>query len=262
MATDYYRSHWVSIEQERLAVYDQIFQWSPRLDPLLAGLDLADGMQVVDYGCGPGWVTIELARRVGPSGRAFGCDLNEAFLRLAGGHGVDEGVADRISWLHVVDDRVPLDDSSVDRVFCKNVLEYVPSIDATLREFRRVLRPGGTMRLVDSDWDMIVIEPVGEERTRELMRYARRAYNDAQAGRHLYGAARRAGFDQIQVGVAASADTEGGIVPVLMNIVGYAKGGGYPEAEAERLLADVNAAKERRELLVLLPQFIITATAA
>lgn len=261
MATDYYRSHWEAIEPERLAVYDQIFQWSPRLDPLLAGLDIAEGMVVVDYGCGPGWVTLEMARRAGASGRAVGCDLNTEFLARAAAHAQESGLAGRVTWHNVTDDRIPLPGGSADRVFCKNVLEYVPSIDAIVAEFRRVLRPGGIMRLVDSDWDMLLIEPIGEERTRELMRHARRAYNDAQAGRHLYGAARRAGFAEVEVAVAATPDTQGGILPVLMNIAGYATGGGYPKEEATRLLADVNAAKDNGELLVMLPQFIITAKA-
>ena len=60
---DYYRSHRVSIEPERLARYDQLLQWMPQMEGLLEGLELAEGQQVIDYGCGPGWVALELARR-------------------------------------------------------------------------------------------------------------------------------------------------------------------------------------------------------
>ncbi|HWO93804.1 MAG TPA: methyltransferase domain-containing protein [Dehalococcoidia bacterium] len=259
--TEYYRSHWVTIEDERLARYDLMFRWGPHLDPLFDGFDVGEGMSVADYGCGPGWVAIEMARRVGPSGRVYGCDLNQTFLSVAAQHGEEAGVADVVEWRHVADDRVPLPDRSVDRVFCKNVLEYVPSIDSTLAEFRRVLKPGGLMRLVDSDWDMIVIEPLGAQRTDELMRYARHAYNDAQAGRHLYGAARRVGFDEVQVRVTVNADTQGNIRVVLSNILGYAVAGGLAEAEAQRMAAEIDAAIERREFMALLPQFIVTAVA-
>jgi len=257
----FYRSHWMEIEPQRLERYDLFFQWTPQLERLLEGLELGDGQCVVDYGCGPGWVALELARRVGATGRVVACDINRDFLALAEQHAAEAGVGERIEWRHIPDDRVPLPDASADRVFCKNVLEYVPSIDETVAEFRRVLKPGGLARLVDSDWDLLVVEPLGAERVAALLAHARHAYNDAQAGRHLYSAARRAGFAEVNVRVGTNADTEGYLRPVLHNIAGYAVVAGYPQAEADRLLADLDRATESRELLILLPQFIVTAVA-
>ena len=51
----------------------------------------------------------------------------------------------------------------MDRLICKNVMEYVPDIDATLAEFRRVVKPGGIAHIIDSDWGMLVVEPLGHE---------------------------------------------------------------------------------------------------
>lgn len=258
---EYYRSHWVAIEPERLARYDALFQWMPQMEPLLEGLALAEGQRVVDYGCGPGWAALELARRIGDTGRVVAGDINEEFLVLGKQHAEEAGLSERIEWCHVTDDRLPVRDGSIDRVFCKNVLEYVPSIEETLGEFRRALKPGGIARLVDSDWDLLMVEPLGSQRVGELLASARHAYNDAQAGRHLYGAAQRAGFTDVHVQVVPFTDTVGLSRIVLLNLIGYAVERGYPQAEGKRMLEDVDRAVERRELLGVLPQFVVTAVA-
>ena len=79
----YYRDHWVEIEPDRLEAYEQRFEWRPQNAPLLEPARLAPGQTVVDYGCGPGGLAVELARRVAPNGRVHGVDLNKAFLERA-----------------------------------------------------------------------------------------------------------------------------------------------------------------------------------
>jgi 2-polyprenyl-3-methyl-5-hydroxy-6-metoxy-1,4-benzoquinol methylase len=259
--SDYYRSHWEEIEPERLRRYDEMLQWGPHMEPLLSGFPLQDGLSALDYGCGPGWVSLELARRVAPSGSVLACDLNADMLEAGRRHAAEAGLDKVIRWAQVTDDRVPAADASLDRVHCKNVLEYVPSIDAVLREFKRVLKPGGVMRLIDSDWGLLTVEPIGAERLGEMMTAASHAYNDAHAGRHLYGAARRAGFQDVKVQVLAGPDTQGRLRPVLQNMAGYAALNGYPREKSDALLADFDAAVQCGEALTLLPQFVVTAVA-
>src|SRR5205085_496582 len=86
------------------------------------------GQAVLDYGCGPGWLAIELARRVGSRGIVHALDLNEIFLERAAGHAAAEGMKDRIRFHHAADDRIPLPDGSVDCAIAKNVLEYAPIV--------------------------------------------------------------------------------------------------------------------------------------
>jgi ubiquinone/menaquinone biosynthesis C-methylase UbiE len=257
----YYRSHWVTIETERLERYDQFFQWQPQMEPMLEGLPLAQARNVVDYGCGPGWVALEIARRA-PRAAVIGCDINADFLDRARRHASESGLEDRVEWHHIEKDEVPVADGAADVVFCKNVLEYVDSMDATLREFHRVLKPGGVARLIDSDWDMMVIEPLGAERVSELWTAAGHAYNDRQAGRHLYGSARRAGFSDVHVRMASICDTEGFFRPMIMSVASYAtEGGGLDSKEGEAFMRDIEAAIERHEYMAVLPQFIVTAVA-
>ena len=77
----YYKDHWVEIEPERIEAYEQMFEWRPQSAPLLEPAALAPGQTVIDYGCGPGGLAVELARRVAPNGRVHGVDLNKLLPR-------------------------------------------------------------------------------------------------------------------------------------------------------------------------------------
>src|SRR5438093_4319142 len=148
----YYRDHWLTIEPDRFEAYDQMFRWRPEMDALLTPAGLASGQTVLDYGCGPGWMAIELARRVGSEGRVHAVDVNDAFLTRAREHAGAEGVVERIDFHRLTDDRIPVRDVSLDCVISKNVFEYVANLHETLLEIRRVLRAGGRLHVIDSDW--------------------------------------------------------------------------------------------------------------
>jgi ubiquinone/menaquinone biosynthesis C-methylase UbiE len=258
----YYRDHWLEVEDERLEAYEQMFQWRPEMAPLLSGAGLAPGQVVVDYGCGPGMLAVELARRVGPEGRVHGVDLNEKFVLRARERAVREGVGAQVTIHHATDDRIPLADASSERVVCKNVLEYVPDLAATLGEFRRVLRPGGLAHAIDSDWGMLVVEPLGPERIGRLFAAASIAYRTPLIGRRLYGAMRSAGFREVKVQVLAAADTRGFLAPVVLHMAHYARASGRLDAhEIDSLQEDLRRALAAGTYLLVLPQFLVTGVA-
>lgn len=258
----YYRDHWLEIEPERLEAYDRMFRWRPEMEPLIAPAGIAAGQLVLDYGCGPGWLAIELARRVTPRGRVHAVDVNDELLARAARHAQDAGFADRISVHRLADDRVPLPDHSVDRVVTKNVLEYVPDLGATLLELRRVLRPHGRLHVIDSDWGMLAVEPLGEARMAELFAAASLAYKTPLIGRKLYGALRAAGFTDVRIEVLASADTRGHFSPIVFNMASYARASGrIDSAKIDRLLEDLESALAQGTYLLVLPQFLVTGTA-
>jgi len=257
----YYRDHWVEIDAERLAAYDQMFRWRPEMEPLIAAAGIESGQSVLDFGCGPGWLAIELARRVGPQGRIHAVDLNEEFLSCAARHAIEEGLADRIAFRRIENDRIPLDDRSVDRAVTKNVLEYVTDLDATLVDLRRVLRPGGRLHVIDSDWGMLAVEPFGPERIAELFAAASLAYKTPLIGRKLYGAMRAAGFADVRIQVVASADTRGHFSPILHNMASYARASGRIEtSKIDALLAELDRALADGTYLLVLPQFLVTGS--
>ncbi len=259
---DYYTRHWREIEDERFARYEQMFVWREDMAALFEPADVKAGHTVLDFGCGPGYVAIEMARRVGATGHVHGVDLNERFIDSATSRAQVAGVADRISFHHVTDGRPPLADASVDRVICKNVLEYVPDAPAQIAELMRVLRPGGKIHLLDSDWAFVVVQPWEPDVVREFFAAAAPAFREPYIGRKLPGLLTDAGFEQIRVRIMAGADREGRLLPVLRNMASYAREfGTLPDERLDDLLSGAEAAIGRGHFLAILPQFVVTATA-
>ncbi len=254
----YYRDHWVEVEDERMARYEAMFEWREGLEALIAPADVQPDQIVVDYGCGPGGLTIELARRVGPKGQVIAVDINQAFLDRTRVLVEQAGLSGRVDARLMEGDQIPVDDGSVDRVICKNVLEYVPDPEATVAEFFRIARPGGVVHVSDSDWGGVVLEPLGERFTR-LMSAASIAFRTPLIARSLYSIFRRTGFAEIDVGILASADTSGSLRGVITNMASYARtSGGIDEPEIRQLLEDVDEALSAGTYLAVLPQFLVT----
>ena len=76
----YYKDHWVEIEPDRLDRYEAQYAWGARGNRLIDGADIRVGHVVADYGCGPGFLSVELARRVGPGGQVLAFDVNADFV--------------------------------------------------------------------------------------------------------------------------------------------------------------------------------------
>ncbi len=257
----YYRDHWLEVEPERLGAYEEMFRWRSQMEPLLLPAALAPGQVVVDYGCGPGQLTVELARRVGEGGRVHAIDLNDLFARRTRERANAEGLGERVVVHRIEKDEVPLPAESADRVICKNVLEYVDDPASTLAQFRAVLRPGGVAHAIDSDWGMLMVEPLGPERVAELFAAARHAYRTPLVGRRLYGLFRTAGFRDVRVQVLAGADTRGHMAPVVLNMAHYARASGrLPAALLDTLVSELRVAVEAGTYLLVLPQFLVTGT--
>jgi ubiquinone/menaquinone biosynthesis C-methylase UbiE len=255
----YYRDHWLDVDPDRVENYEEMFRWRPQLAPLLEPAELAPGQTVIDYGCGPGMLALELARRVGPGGRVYGVDINALFLERARKHAEGEGLADRIELRRIERDEIPLSAESADRLVCKNVLEYVERPDEVVREFYRVLRPGGLAHVIDSDWGMLAIEPLGPERLEPIYQAARIAYRTPLVGRRLYGWMRQAGFRDVRIRVLAGPDTEGRAAPVLLHMAKYARDAATLDpAVIEAFVADVKRSIEAGTYLFILPQFLAT----
>ena len=257
----FYRDHWLEIDPERIEQYEEMFRWRPRMEPLLSGAGIAPGQRIVDFGCGPGMLALELARRVGPEGRVHAVDLNPEFCERTRQNAAREGVAERISVHRASDDRLSLEVASVDRVICKNVLEYVDDPVVTLRDFRRCLAPGGRVHAIDSDWGMLAVEPLGAERIADLFAAASHAYKTPLIGRKLYGLMRAAGFANVRVEVVTGVDTRGTLSPIVFNMAQYARSSGNLEGSVvDCLLDDLKRALKDGSYLLALPQFIVTGS--
>lgn len=257
----YYKDHWVQIEEDRLERYESMFQWRPALAPILEPADIQPGQIVGDYGCGPGFVTIELARRVGPSGHVHSFDINADFAARTRARAEAEGLGDIVTVHHITADGVPLPDDSLDRLIAKNVMVYVDDPAATYLNFKRVVKPGGKVHVADSDFRLTVVDPVPPDEWRALLDAAEHAFRTPTIGRQLYGLARRAGFSEVDVKIVAIPDKHGRMLHFTNNVAGYAREGGQmDEARIARCVEIATKAMEDGDYFAVNPQFLVTAT--
>ncbi len=257
----YYKDHWVEIEPERLERYEAQFILGNRGDRLLAPADIAAGQVVADYGCGPGYLSVELAGRVGPTGHVHAFDINADFVERTRKRVADEGLAERVTVTHLESDMLPLDDDCLDRLVIKNVLVYVDDPLASLREFRRAVRPGGKVHAIDSDFYMAAFDPIDIDDWRHVLDAGIHAFRTPAIGRKMYGIALGAGFSEVAVEVVAVPDFTGRMLSFIINTAGYAREGGrHDEAVVSRVVEVASRAVEEGTFFALNPQFLVTAT--
>jgi SAM-dependent methyltransferase len=126
-------------------------------------LALRPGEDVLDVGSGPGFLAAEMADEVGPDGRVVGVDPSESMLALASRY------APAAEFRAGGALELPFEDASFDVIVSTQVLEYVDDVAAALAEARRVLRPGGRVLVLDTDWDSIVWRTADRERMRRVL---------------------------------------------------------------------------------------------
>jgi len=256
----FYADHWRDIEDERIARYEQMFQWRDGQRALVAPAELAPGQHVLDLGAGPGFFATGLATLVAPGGRVDGVDINRRFVDDANARAA--GRSD-LAFHHVTDHRLPFAAATFDRVICKNVLEYVPDVAATLGEVQRVLKPGGRVHIIDSDWGFVVVEPCGKATVDRFFGAAAPAFREPYIGRKASGLLARIGFQEIRVGLMPIVDREGTGLNILTNMAGYIRTfNTLPENEVAGLMQAARQGVAEGTYLFCLPQFLVTGARA
>jgi arsenite methyltransferase len=155
--------------------------------------ELHEGETVLDLGSGGGIDVILSAKRVGPTGLAFGLDMTDEMLALARRNAEDAGVRNALFLKGMIED-VPLPASSVDVVISNCVINLSTDKAAVLTEIARVLKPGGRVGVSDV---------VAEDRLAPEVRAERGSYVGCIAGALSVSEYKEgleaAGFDDVSV---------------------------------------------------------------
>lgn len=164
---------------------------------------LAPGQRVLDAGCGPGTITVDLAARLEP-GEVIGFDIAADVIRRAETLLNEQDAP--INCRFTVDDVYAMSfaDDSFDIVHAHQVLQHLTDPVAALREMHRVLKPGGILAARDADYGGMTWAPATPAIEQWMTIYqgiAAEQGSTPNAGRYLLGWATEAGFVDIEVDV-------------------------------------------------------------
>lgn len=160
-------------------------------------LEIKPGNHLLDVGCGIGLQAQAMAKLAGPTGKVVGTDISAVMIGIAKSRVADSEFP--LEFLTADASCQPFPDQSFDGVRTERVLLYVPDTQQTIKEFKRLLKPGGRLVIFDFDWDAIVIAHPDKALTRKIIRYASDSFPNGRLGADLYRQLRNAGFKDVGV---------------------------------------------------------------
>jgi demethylmenaquinone methyltransferase/2-methoxy-6-polyprenyl-1,4-benzoquinol methylase len=122
----------------------------PEMRAIIAGLGLPAGSRGLDVGCGVGLYTLWLAEAVGPSGRVLGIEPTGERVEAARALTAAQAGPPRLEFREGDGIAIDAPAGAFDWLFCGNVLHHIPDTQAALKEFARVVRPGGLVVVIES----------------------------------------------------------------------------------------------------------------
>lgn len=219
----------------------------------LTELAARSGERALDVGCGTGSQTQALA---GISGTAVGVEPHAELRAEAVRRALEAGS----SALFVAGDAgaLPVGDGSVDVVWCERVFQHLASPSSAAAEFARVLRPGGRVALLDTDWSTTIIHP-GDPRV--VAALGEVPMPQPFAGRMLTGWLTAAGLEIDDVGSQALIRPHDEVDWDLVRLLAASavRRGAITVAERDQLYADLTAAAERGAVHLSVTMFGVIA---
>jgi SAM-dependent methyltransferase len=243
---------------ERMYVTPDVVGQRARFLQLLAP---KPGERILDVGMGPGFLTHDLAPIVGERGLVAGVDSSPVMIDLAArrceGRGPCEFKLGDATAL-------PFTDASFDAVTSTQVYEYVADMPRALAEVRRVLRPGGRVFILDTDWDSVVWNTADPARMRRVLDAWDEHLHDPHLPARLGPLLARAGFAVTHVEVIPIVNAT--LHPhcyshgILAAIAAFAAGRrGVSEAEAKAWAAELRELGARGEYFFSLNRYAFGA---
>lgn len=179
------------IQRALARCHDMVVRRSTFMD----ALSLHTGERVLEIGCGGGFYAYEAAKCVGSTGRVCAIEISEEQIQAAKEYcaeyaWVEYQMADAVN--------LPFEGAEFDAVYCTQVLEYVPEIERALKEIHRVLRPGGRVLILATNWSSLVWHSNSPKRMERVLKAweEHAPYPDLPAS--LTGRLRQAGIQPLR----------------------------------------------------------------
>lgn len=214
------------------------------------------GERLLDVGSGTGSQTRTLAAALGPEGVAIGVEPNPSLRAVA----EERSPGSRVRFVHGEAAALPVPDASMDLVWCEWVLQHLADPDLAVAEMARVLRPGGRVALLDTDWGTTVLHPGDPAVVHALTGAALQGANP-YSGRRLVGQLSAAGFVVDDRGSQALLQDHRTVAWPLIRMLGESavRTGALTEQQRDTLYADLAEAGERGALHMSVTMFGVVA---
>jgi ubiquinone/menaquinone biosynthesis C-methylase UbiE len=231
---------------------------------ILEASRLQPGQQVVDVGAGPGLLAVEAARLVANGGRVVAIDASDRMLAATDSLAAEAQVDVETVRADAVD--LPLPDDSFDVVLSTQVLEYVQDVEKALAEMARVLKPGGRVCILDTDWRSCIWETSDRQSTDQLLHAWRDHFVHPDLPRRLRTLLIGAGFEVESVDAVPIVNTamapdaySTGMARVICR---FLRGHAAVDTDAvDRFEADLRELDEQGRYFFSLSRFLATAVA-
>jgi ubiquinone/menaquinone biosynthesis C-methylase UbiE len=229
-----------------------------------AAVGARSGERGLDVGCGPAFLACELGREVGPAGRVIGVDESPEMLEAARARIAREGLTDRVEVRQGEAGRLDFPSGLFDFVTGVQVYLYVADVAGALAEAARVLRPGGRLAVVDTDWDSCVWLTTDRDRHRRVMEARLGHFVQRHLPPRLPGLLDRAGLRLVHAEAIPVLELTGGpgtfsgglIEPTANLAIRY----GIARDDAEAWKADLLARVSGGEYFFSLTRYLFVAT--
>lgn len=139
------------------------------------------GENVLEVGCGLGADARELAGAVGPGGRVTAVDVSEAMLDAAR----ERHDGSNVTYERADVTALPYADGTFDVIRIERVLQHVPDVEKACAEMARVLKPGGRVLVLDTDWASLVADVGDDALAERVLTHGRDRMIQPRAARHL-----------------------------------------------------------------------------
>jgi ubiquinone/menaquinone biosynthesis C-methylase UbiE len=154
-------------------------------------LEIKAGDSVLDIGCGPGIDTVAMAKLNLEACKIYGVDIDADMLKEADALAKEHGVFDRVSHYQGDVCELPFEDSMFDGIRAERLFQVLPEFlqaHEIFKEILRVLKPGGRIVVIDTDWSSASVDYPSLELERRMMTFFTRYLRpNGIAGRQIYG---------------------------------------------------------------------------